>query len=78
MDNLSLSFAQEAALRQIDDCTNIHELKALAKSLMKSHFSTRSFIANLLLRDLPKASDYLRHLSPELEEGAEAPPWRQG
>jgi len=53
MDKLSLSFAQETAIRQIDECTNIAELKALTKSLMKSHFESRAFIAQLLLRDLP-------------------------
>jgi predicted transcriptional regulator of viral defense system len=53
MDKLSLSFAQEAAIRQIDDCTNIAELKALTKTLMKSHFESRGFIARLMLRDLP-------------------------
>jgi hypothetical protein len=53
MDKLSLSFAQESAIRQIDDCTNIAELKALAKSLMQAHFETRAFIAQLMLRDLP-------------------------
>jgi hypothetical protein len=50
MDRLSLSFAQEAALRQIDECTNIAELKALTKKLMQSHFETRSFIAQLLVQ----------------------------
>jgi hypothetical protein len=54
MDELSLGFAQEAALRQIDECTSVAELKALAKQLMKSHFETRSFIAQLLLHP-PKA-----------------------
>ena len=53
MDQLSLSFAQEAALRQVDDCTNIAELKSLTKTLMKTHFESRSFIAQLMLRDLP-------------------------
>jgi hypothetical protein len=53
MDKLSLSFAQEAAIRQIDDCTNIAELKALTKTLMKSYFESRGFIAQLMLRDLP-------------------------
>lgn len=49
MDKLSLSFAQEAAIRQIDECTSIAELKALTKKLMQSHFETRRFIAELLL-----------------------------
>ena len=57
MDKLSLSFAQETAIRQIDDCTNIAELKALTKSLVKSHFESRTFIAQLMLRDLPNIKD---------------------
>lgn len=57
MDKLSLSFAQETAIRQIDDCTNIAELKALTKSLMKSHFESRALIAQLMLRDLPNIKD---------------------
>lgn len=49
MDRLALTFAKEAALRQIDECTNLAELKGLAKTLIKSHFESRGFIANLLL-----------------------------
>ena len=64
MDKLSIKFAQEAALRQIDECTNIAEIKALAKSLMKAHFESRAFIADLMLRDLPKAADALSNLPP--------------
>jgi len=73
VDDLTLSFAQEAALRQIDDCTNVAELKALAKSLIKSHFTSRSFIATLLLREttLGPSPSYQTELDDEL-------PWRQG
>jgi hypothetical protein len=73
MDNIAFSFAQEAALRQVDECTNIADLKALAKSLIKSHFTSRSFIATLLLRDAatPVHPSYLTELDDEL-------PWRQG
>lgn len=53
MDQLSRSFAQETALRQIDDCTNIEELKSLTKMLMKTYFESRSFIAQLMMPDLP-------------------------
>jgi len=65
MDKLSLKFAQEAALRQIDECSSIAEIKALAKSLMKANFETRAFIADLMLRDLPKAQDVLERLRRE-------------
>lgn len=64
MDKLSVKFAQEAALRQIDECTNIAEIKALAKSLMKAHFEARAFIADLMLRDLPKVADALGNIAP--------------
>lgn len=70
MDDLTLGFAKEAAMRQIDDCTNIAELKLLAKNLVKSHFTARSFIATLLLRDI-SALPHQMGLNDEL-------PWRQG
>lgn len=69
MDDLTRSFAVEAALRQIDDCSNIAELKALAKTLVKSHFETRSFIATLLLQAPTPGSQ------AELDG---EPPWRRG
>lgn len=53
MDDLTRSFAVESALRQIDDCASLAELKALAKTLVKSHFEARSLIATLLLPPLP-------------------------
>lgn len=69
MDDLTRSFAIEAALRQIDDCSSIAELKALAKTLIKSHFEARSFIATLLLQTpLPGSQT---ELDDEL-------PWRRG
>jgi hypothetical protein len=69
VDDLTRSFAVEAALRQIEDCSNIAELKALTKTLIKSHFETRSFIATLLLQ--APVPDYQAELDDEL-------PWRQG
>ena len=48
MDEFTRSFAQEAAIRQIDNCTSIDELKALTKTLLASHFQARSYIATLL------------------------------
>jgi hypothetical protein len=56
MDNLSLKFAEEAALRQIDDCSDLTELKKLTRSLMRSHFTARAMIGNLLLQGLPGIS----------------------
>lgn len=49
MDKLSLQFSETAALRVIDSCTDIEELKALTKQLMKAHFGCRQFIADLML-----------------------------
>lgn len=69
MDDLTRSFAIEAALRQVDDCSSITELKALAKTLIKSHFEARSFIATLLLQ-APVPSYH-----PELDDEL---PWRRG
>lgn len=57
VDNLTRSFALEAALRQVNDCTNIEDLKDLAKSLVKAHFEARDLIGTLLLRaPLPGSS----------------------
>lgn len=67
MDNLTRSFAVEAALRQIDECTNIADLKALTKSLVKSHFETRDLIAMLLLPPAPHSGQ---------AELGEEPSWR--
>lgn len=67
VDDLTRSFAVESALRQIDDCSNIAELKALAKTLVKSHFEARSFIATLLLPTAPPSGQ---------AELGEEPSWR--
>jgi hypothetical protein len=73
VDDLTISFAQEAVLRQIDDCSSIADLKALAKNLVKSHYMSRRFIASLLLRDasLAPSLSAMNELDDEL-------PWRQG
>lgn len=52
MDNLSLKFAEESALRQIDECTEITELKKLARSLIKCHFSAKALICQLMEQSL--------------------------
>jgi hypothetical protein len=52
MDSLSLKFAEEAALRQIDECYDIEELKQLSRSLMRGHFSAKALICNLMLQGL--------------------------
>jgi len=52
MDRAALKFAQEVGLRQIDECSNVQELQSLAKTLLKSHFESRSLIATLMLSQL--------------------------
>lgn len=52
MDALSLKFAEESALRQIEECTDFGELKRLAKVLAHSHFSSRALICTLMLQGI--------------------------
>lgn len=52
MDNLSLRFAEESALRQVEECNDITELKKLACTLLKSHFSARALICQLMEQGL--------------------------
>lgn len=55
MDALSLKFAQESALRQIEECTDLAELKKLTSSLVRGHFESRAMICRLLLDGPPRA-----------------------
>ena len=55
MDALSLTFAQESALRQIEECTDLAELKKLTSSLVRGHFESRAMISRLLLDGTPRA-----------------------
>lgn len=50
MDPISVRFAQESAMRQIDACTDLGELKRLTRSLVRGHFEARAMICNLLLQ----------------------------
>ena len=52
MDEFTRSFVKETMIRNIDNCTSIDELKALAKTLLASHFQARSFIGQLILPSL--------------------------
>lgn len=56
MDSLSLKFAEEAALRQIEDCTDLGDLKKLASSLLRGHFSAKALICTLMLEGLKDMS----------------------
>ena len=52
MDSLSLNFAQEQALRAVDSCTDLEELKVLTRSLVKGTFESRAFINLLMTQNL--------------------------
>lgn len=52
MDSLSLKFAEEAALRQVDECSDLEELKRLSRALLRGHFSAKELICNLMLQGL--------------------------
>lgn len=58
MDSLSLQFAEASALRQVDSCTDLEELKKLTRSLVSAHFQSRALICQLMeqsLQDLSRA-----------------------
>jgi hypothetical protein len=52
MDDLSLQFAEQSALRMVDHCTDLEQLKALTRSLVSGHFQARAFICQLMERNL--------------------------
>lgn len=72
MDKLSLQFSETAALRIIDSCTDIEELKALTKQLMRSHFGCRQFIADLMLSQAEELRQQREAALAERRAGASA------
>ena len=48
MDHLSLKFAEQSALRMVDSCTDLEQLKPLTRSLVKGHFEAKALICLLL------------------------------
>ncbi len=60
MDSLSLRFAEEAALRQVEECTDLGELKKLTSSLIRGHFSAKALICDLMLQGLEDMTRDLR------------------
>jgi hypothetical protein len=56
MDNLSLKFAEESALRQLEDCTDLAELKKLTSILIKTHFTSKALICQLMEQGLKDIS----------------------
>ena len=70
MDNLSLKFAEEAALRQVEECTDLGELKKLTSSLIRGHFSAKALICHLMLQGLEDL-----HQSVNSAEKSSSGPW---
>lgn len=64
MDDLSLRFAEESALRQVEECSDLGELKRLASSLIRGHFSAKALICTLMLQGLDDMDRELRQSSP--------------
>ncbi len=56
MDNLSLRFAEESAIRQIEECTDLAELKKLTRTLIKAHFNAKTLICQLMEQGLKDIS----------------------
>lgn len=52
MDHLSMKFAREAALRQVSECQDVQELRALASTLVKAHFEAKALIETLMRQSL--------------------------
>lgn len=58
MDKLSLSFAEQSALRSVKDCSDLEALKELTSSLIRGHFQSRAFICALMEQNLPKSDSF--------------------
>lgn len=52
MDSLSLQFAEQAALRMVDQCNDLEQLKQLTRSLVSGHFAAKSLICTLMEQGL--------------------------
>lgn len=58
MDKLALLFAEQSALRQVDECTDLDALKKLTSSLIQGHFQSRAFICTLMEQNLPRSDRF--------------------
>lgn len=52
MDHLSLKFAEQSALRMVDSCTDLEQLKPLTRSLVSGHFEAKALICLLMEQQL--------------------------
>lgn len=73
MDDLSLRFAEEAALRQVEECTDLGELKKLASSLIRGHFSAKALICTLMLQGLEDITRDMRQSENSAEKSSSGP-----
>lgn len=52
MDPLSLKFAEQSALRMVDHCDDLEQLKQLIRSLISGHFQAKALICTLMEQGL--------------------------
>ncbi len=57
MDNLSLKFAEAAALQAVDNCADLEALKQLTRQLVQGHFQARAYICVLMEQSLEDIRD---------------------
>jgi hypothetical protein len=57
MDNLSLKFAEAAALQAVDNCADLEALKRLTRQLVQGHFQARAYICVLMEQGLKEFAD---------------------
>lgn len=48
MDKLSLQFAKAAAIKEVENCTDLGALKKLAIAMVQAHYSSRELLATLM------------------------------
>jgi hypothetical protein len=73
MDSLSLKFAEESAIRQVDDCQDLAELKRLTKLLIQGHFQSRDLIATLMRQSLDEMTRSVFRSEPPRSCPGQAP-----
>jgi hypothetical protein len=73
MDSLSLKFAEESALRQVEECTDLGELKKLTSTLVRGHFSAKALICTLMLQGLDDMSRDGRQFENSAEKSSSGP-----
>lgn len=52
MDDLALQFHEQQALRAVDNCTDIEELKVLTRKLIRGNREARAFMGLLMRQQL--------------------------